>query len=59
MTDGEKGLGLLIALMGANLGRSHTSQYGIVGNASPSKILKDKDVRYILELDKEDDKNEN
>ena len=50
MTDGEKGLGILIALMGAALGEAQTRQYGVKMDTSPKKILEDKDVQRLLEL---------
>jgi hypothetical protein len=51
MTDGEKGLGMLIALMGAALGEAQTKQYGVKMDTSAKNILNDEGVRYILELD--------
>ena len=51
MTDGEKTMGLLIALMGAEVGRHHIGQYGAKGDASPKHVLNDDGVRRILELD--------
>ena len=51
MTDGEKGLGMLIALMGAALGEAQTRQYGVKMDTSAKNILKDEGVRHILELD--------
>lgn len=53
MKDGEKALGVLIALMGAAMGQSVTAQYGVNGDASPKRILKDEEVRRILELDED------
>ena len=50
-TDGEKGLGLLIAMMGAALGEAQTRQYGVKMDTSAKNILKDEGVRYLLELD--------
>ena len=51
LTDGEKGLGLLIAMMGAALGEAQTRQYGVKMDTSAKNILKDEGVRHILELD--------
>ena len=51
MTDGEKGLGILIAMMGAALGEAQTRQYGVKMDTSAKNILKDEGVRHILELD--------
>ena len=53
MTDGEKGLGMLIALMGAALGEAQTKQYGVKMDTSAKNILNDDGVRYILELNED------
>lgn len=50
MTDGEKGLGILIALMGASLGAAQTAQYGVKMDTSAKNILSDDGVKYLLEL---------
>lgn len=51
MTNNEKAMGLLIALMGASLGQAQTSQYGVKMDTSAKNILQDEEVRHILELD--------
>ena len=50
MTDGEKGLGLIIALMGAELGASQIRRYGQKGDTSPKKVL-NKDTLRLLEIE--------
>ena len=54
MTDGEKGLGLLIALMGAELGASQIRRYGQKGDTSPKKVL-NKDTLRLLEIETEEE----
>lgn len=51
MTDGEKAMGILVALMGAALGQAQTAQYGVKMDTSAKNILQDEDVRRLLELD--------
>lgn len=51
MTDGEKAMGLLIALMGASLGQAQTSRYGVKMDTSAKNILQNEDVMRLLELD--------
>ena len=51
MTDGEKAMGILIALMGAALGQAQTAQYGVKMDTRPERILQDEEVRSLLELE--------
>lgn len=48
---GKHDLGVLIALLGAAMGQSYVSQYGFQADASPEKILNDKDVRACLDYE--------
>lgn len=51
MTDNEKAMGILVALMGAALGQAQTAQYGVKMDTSAKNILQNEEVRQILELD--------